>query len=71
MQKYRVLVEDQDFFVAAISQARVVIFNKDQLVDYGGTIEKYSPESIKIAGTYYIRELYEFRACKTGSKDSR
>lgn len=53
--------------MVAISQARVVIFNKDQIVDYGGTIEKYSPESIKIAGTYYIRELYEFRAYRSES----
>lgn len=51
-------------FCAAISQAKVMIFNKGQVVDYGGTIEKYSPKVIKIDGTYYIRGLYEFRACR-------
>ncbi|MCM3130368.1 hypothetical protein [Paenibacillus sp. MER 78] len=62
MPAFRVLNDDQDFFVAAISQARVTIFNEGQIVDYGGTIEKYSPEAIKIAGTLLYEGLYEFRA---------
>ncbi len=50
--------------MVAILQAKVMIFNKEQVVDYGGTTEKYSPEAIKIDGTYYVCGLYEFRACR-------
>lgn len=31
------------------------------VIDYGGTIEKFSSNSVKIAGAYYIRNQFEFR----------
>lgn len=53
------------FFVAALSQVRVsvwhVLDHKEHIMDYGGTVEEYSPISIKIMGDRYLRELYEFR----------
>ncbi|MFK4348117.1 hypothetical protein ABH894_002601 [Paenibacillus sp. RC62] len=29
--------------------------------DYGGPVEKFSPESIKINGKYFMRNQFEFR----------
>ncbi|CAI6023035.1 hypothetical protein PAECIP112173_00327 [Paenibacillus sp. JJ-100] len=62
---YRVLREDMDFFAAALSQERVsvwqVLEEGEQLMDYGGPIEEYSPFSIKIMGERYFRSVFEFR----------
>lgn len=64
MSSYRVLKDDREFFVAALSESRVTIFHNGQLIDYGGCIEKYTNMSIKIEGTYYFRSQYEFRVMK-------
>ncbi|CCC85557.1 hypothetical protein PPM_2620 [Paenibacillus polymyxa M1] len=63
---YKVLKSDIELFAAALSQARVYVvqsLREDMVsvVDYGGTIEKFSPDSVKIAGAYYIRNQFEFR----------
>ncbi|MEK3788733.1 hypothetical protein [Paenibacillus sp. FSL K6-1230] len=63
---FKVLKADNDFLAAALSQSRVYVVNilSDQMmeiVDYGGQVEKYTPESIKINGSYFFRDQYEFR----------
>ncbi|MGW8444414.1 hypothetical protein ACWGXJ_26265 [Paenibacillus sp. S33] len=63
---YKVLKSDIELFAAALRQARVYVvqsLSEDivSVVDYGGTIEKFSPDSVKIAGAYYIRNQFEFR----------
>lgn len=63
---YRVLTTDDDFLVAALSQSRVYVVSVlreqiTEIVDYGGQVEKYTPESIKINGSYFFRNQYEFR----------
>ncbi|KJD38054.1 MULTISPECIES: hypothetical protein [Paenibacillus] len=63
---YKVLKSDIELFAAALRQARVYVvqsLSEDMVsvVDYGGTIEKFSPDSVKIAGAYYIRNQFEFR----------
>ncbi|KAF6636524.1 hypothetical protein H6F38_04600 [Paenibacillus sp. EKM208P] len=63
---YKVLKSDIELFTAALNQTRVYVvqsLGEDMVsvVDYGGTIEKFSPESVKIAGAYYIRNQFEFR----------
>ncbi|MFC7559903.1 hypothetical protein ACFQ5D_09300 [Paenibacillus farraposensis] len=63
---YKVLKSDVELFAAALSQVRVYVIqplNEDivSVVDYGGTIEKFSPESIKINGSYFFRNQFEFR----------
>ncbi|UMY55384.1 MULTISPECIES: hypothetical protein [Paenibacillus] len=63
---YRVLNSDIELFAAALNQARVYVvqsLREDMVsvVDYGGTIEKFSPDTIKIAGAYYMRNQFEFR----------
>lgn len=63
---YRVLTTDDEFLTAALSQSRVYVVHvlsdeMTEIIDYGGCIEKYTPESIKIAGAYYSRKQFEFR----------
>ncbi|MNN99167.1 hypothetical protein D3C81_2187430 [compost metagenome] len=65
---YKVLNTDADFLTASLIGARVSVwFRLDpdpigHLMDYGGRVEAYSPVSIKIAGSRYIRDRFEFRA---------
>lgn len=64
---YRVLETDADFIGAALLQIRVYVVlvpedNLPSIVDYGGPIEKVTPNFVRIAGTYYLRsDCYEFR----------
>ncbi|KAA8750117.1 hypothetical protein [Paenibacillus sp. UASWS1643] len=62
---YRVLREDIDFFVAALSQDRVAVWHvledEDHLIDYGGIVEGYSPIAVNIMGKRYLRGTFEFR----------
>jgi hypothetical protein len=65
---YKVLESDKDFFTAALSQYKVSVWYREypdpigQLMDYGGIVEGYTPESIKIAGARFVRQRFEFRA---------
>lgn len=65
---YKVLESDNDFFVAALSQSNVSVWYREDpdlighLMDYGGIVEGYTRESIKIAGSRFMRERFEFRA---------
>ncbi|MRN52006.1 hypothetical protein [Paenibacillus monticola] len=65
---YKILKTDIDFLVAAISQSKVSVWflleddPEGHLMDYGGLVEGYSSETIKIAGGRFIRERFEFRA---------
>lgn len=66
MGVYQVLKTDAEFLTAALCQARVTIFElrgdlAGCIVDYGGPVQKWSPESIKIADAYYRRGEFEFR----------
>jgi len=65
---YRVLREDIDFFVAALSQERVVVWHvledREHIIDYGGAVEAYTEVSIKIAGKRFFRDTFEFRIQK-------
>ncbi|MGW9531230.1 hypothetical protein ACWHAM_26705 [Paenibacillus terrae] len=63
---YKVLKSDLERFTAALSQVRVYVvqsLGEDliDIVDYGGAVEKFSPESVKISGKYYMRGQFEFR----------
>ncbi|MGZ0042040.1 hypothetical protein [Paenibacillus ottowii] len=63
---YKVLKSDIELFAAALSQVRVYVvqpLGEDliDIVDYGGPVEKYTPESIKINGSYFFRKQFEFR----------
>jgi hypothetical protein len=59
----KTLITDVELFAAALTQARVTVYEKDgSIADYGGMIEKYTPESVKIAGTYFRRGEYVFKA---------
>ncbi|KTD88197.1 hypothetical protein [Paenibacillus etheri] len=65
---YKVLVTDSEFLTAALTQTKVSVWYRESrdpighLMDYGGVVEGYTPESIKIAGARFVRERFEFRA---------
>lgn len=64
--KYKILKTHNDFLGAALTQARVAVFElrgdlAGCIVDYGGVIQKWSPISIKIADSYYMRGEFEFK----------
>nr|WP_326080967.1 hypothetical protein [Paenibacillus graminis] len=64
---YKVLESDTDFLAAALAQSKVSVWFRPEddpeghIMDYGGIVEGYSPESVKIAGGRFIRERFEFR----------
>ncbi|MGQ3477731.1 hypothetical protein [Paenibacillus sp. TY11] len=70
---YKVLGSDIELFAAALSQVRVYVvqpLGKDliDIVDYGGVVQKITPESVKINGSYFMRNQFEFRVdVKKGS----
>ncbi|PPQ47845.1 hypothetical protein C5G87_17170 [Paenibacillus peoriae] len=60
------LKSDIKLFAAALSLVRVYVvqpLGEDliSVIDYDGTQEKFSPELIKINGSYFFREQFEFR----------
>ncbi|MEK3735732.1 hypothetical protein NYE47_01030 [Paenibacillus sp. FSL H7-0941] len=65
---YIVLKSDTDFLTAALAQSKVSVWFRlepdpiGHLMDYGGTVEGYTPDSIKLAGSHFVRERFEFRA---------
>ncbi|WP_342436691.1 hypothetical protein NSS79_25665 [Paenibacillus sp. FSL L8-0436] len=65
---YKLLESDIEFFTAALAQSMVSVWYREDpdptghLMDYGGIVEVYSPETIKIAGSWFMRERFEFRA---------
>ncbi|WP_229524172.1 hypothetical protein [Paenibacillus farraposensis] len=60
------LKSDAGLFAVALSQVRVYVVQSlsedmTEIVDYGGTVEKITRESIKTNGSYFFREQFEFR----------
>lgn len=63
---YRILNTNSDLLTAALAQSRVAVFETRGdlagcIVDYGGPIQKWTPVSVKIQDTYYLRSEFEFR----------
>ncbi|MNI95254.1 hypothetical protein D3C73_1534940 [compost metagenome] len=64
---YKVLESDTDFLVAALAQTKVSVWYREDpdpvghLMDYGGIVQGYTPESIKINDSQFIRQRFEFR----------
>ncbi|MGF9644144.1 hypothetical protein [Paenibacillus sp. FSL L8-0502] len=63
---YRVSKSDIELFADALCQVRVYVVQplSDELitvVDYGGVVEKFSPDAIKINESYFFRKQFEFR----------
>ncbi|WP_375103755.1 hypothetical protein ACDZ28_32605 [Paenibacillus sp. RS8] len=65
---YRVLSTDTDFLAAALARSQVSVWYRESpdpighLMDYGGVVEGYTPESIKINGARFVRNRFEYRA---------
>ncbi|OMD64694.1 hypothetical protein BSK62_17145 [Paenibacillus odorifer] len=65
---YKVLVTDSEFLTAALVQSKVSVWFRlepdpiGHLMDYGGIVEGYTPDSIKLAGAHFVRGRFEYRA---------
>ncbi|OMC63968.1 hypothetical protein BK125_30640 [Paenibacillus odorifer] len=65
---YKVLESDAEFLTAALTQSKVSVWFRlepdpiGHLMDYGGIVEGYTPDSIKIGGAHFVRGRFEFRA---------
>ncbi|UQZ34623.1 hypothetical protein C2I18_14470 [Paenibacillus sp. PK3_47] len=65
---HKVLESDTDFLAAVLSQVKVSVWYRadpdpnGHLMNYGGIVEKYTPESVKLSGSYFVRSRFEFRA---------
>lgn len=63
---YKTLKTDSEFLTVALSQCQVDIIERHGdltgcVNDSGGPIQKWSPVSVKVADSYYMRSEYEFR----------
>lgn len=66
MNIYKILTTDADLFTAALAQSRIAVFERHGdlagcIADYGGPIQKWTPVSVKIQDSYYLRSEFEFR----------
>ncbi|WP_145322985.1 hypothetical protein [Paenibacillus xylanexedens] len=65
---YKVLSTDKDFLTAALTQVRVSVWHtqsdRQQLIDYGGSVEGYSESFVKIMGGRYFRQHYVIQSTK-------
>jgi hypothetical protein len=65
---YKVLENDTDFMIAAMSQTPVSVWHQyndypeGKIHDYGGIAEGYHPGMVTIAGNWFRRNRFEFRA---------
>jgi hypothetical protein len=56
---------DMELFAAALAQRKVSVMQRTAddiyaILEYGGIIERYTKQSVKINGSYYLREECEF-----------
>ncbi|MNC83474.1 hypothetical protein D3C75_1374510 [compost metagenome] len=62
---------DTDFLAAALTQTKMSVWYREEpdpighLMDYGGIVEGYTPESIKFNGARFVRKWFDFRTCIT------
>ncbi|UQZ36269.1 hypothetical protein C2I18_23730 [Paenibacillus sp. PK3_47] len=62
---YKILESDIDLLAAALSEVKVAVAVKDMeedVLESGGRIIEYTPNSVRIRGLSYCRRMYEFRA---------
>jgi len=55
------LKSDMELFAAALAGVRVTVFADGKIVDYGGNVEEYTSDSVRIGGTWYLRGSFVFR----------
>lgn len=63
---YRVLETNADLLTAALSESKVYVVQlKDGkphvIADYAGPLQKWTPETVTVAGMEYRRDAFEFR----------
>ncbi|WP_025716754.1 hypothetical protein [Paenibacillus sp. 1-18] len=72
---FKILNTDMELFGAALVQLHVYVVSIDEELrvtfeDYGGVVEKITPESVKIAGKIFRRDHFEFRVYLVSGKNA-
>jgi hypothetical protein len=57
----RVLKTDADLTNAIMFTLSVIVYQNDELIDYGGLINKFTEHSVTINDYHFLRENCEFR----------
>jgi len=57
----KILRSEADFDNAILFQIKVIVWQQDKILDYGGTIEHHTHDSVYINGIYYLKATCEFR----------
>lgn len=64
---YKVRESDQEFFVFAFAQSIVYVWYGEDpdsighLINYGGIVEKFTHDWIRLSGSNFVRKRFEFR----------
>lgn len=63
----KTLITDTELLAAALAQVRITIYEPGArtIADYGGIVEKYTPDYVKIGGTYFRRDIFVFKTLET------
>ncbi|MGF9714977.1 hypothetical protein [Paenibacillus naphthalenovorans] len=56
-----VLSTDEHINAALFNKSKVIVYQDDQIINYGGLIQAQSEHAIKINDEYYLKETCEFR----------
>lgn len=57
----KILKKDIDFDYAIVNKINVIVLKQHEILDFGGIIEDYNKDTVKINGTYFMRNACEFR----------
>lgn len=61
LEKGKRLAHDVDFHNAMILGVPVIVWQDGEILDYGGSIERYDEEVVVINEVFYVRSTCEFR----------
>lgn len=61
LQKDQRILDDADLDYAIHFKQPVIVFQNGEIIDYGGVVESYTDESVRINGVYFLRRNCEIR----------
>jgi hypothetical protein len=56
-----ILKTDADFDNAIFFGLNINVWQDNEILDYGGIIESYSKDAVRINGAYYLKATCEFK----------
>lgn len=56
-----ILTTDADFDNAIMFQLPIIVWLKNEVLDYGGTVQKFNDDAVMINEVYFMRDSCTFR----------